>query len=73
MITDNRQQLEMVVDRLLEVETMDGRDVDDLVKQGRILTEDERKAREPQTEEQAKPAESPVGPCEAQSPVPPLP
>ena len=73
LITDHRQQLEMVVDRLLEVETMDGRDVDDLVKQGRILTEDERKAREPQTEEQAKPAESPVGPCEAQSPVPPLP
>ena len=34
----------MVVERLLEVETMDGRDVEELVEFGRVLPEEERKA-----------------------------
>ena len=42
MIRANRDQLEKLVEHLLEAETMDGRDVEELVKGGRILSEAER-------------------------------
>ncbi len=51
LLTEHRPQLDLVVERLLEVETMDGRDVEDLVEFGRILAEEERKANEPETED----------------------
>lgn len=44
LLTANRNKLDMLVEYLLEKETMDGRDVEDLVKFGRILTRDERDA-----------------------------
>ena len=45
MIRENRARLEQLVEHLLEAETMDGRDVEELLKEGRILSEDERAAR----------------------------
>ncbi len=44
MLEENRARLEQLVDHLLEAETMDGRDVEDLLKLGRIRSEDERAA-----------------------------
>ena len=81
LIADHRQQLERIVERLLEVETMDGRDVDDLVKFGRIRTEEERKASEkpepgspaPAAGEQAPAGLPPIPPLPSLPPLPPLP
>jgi cell division protease FtsH len=42
MINKNSDKLEMLVDQLLEYETMDGRDVEDLIRLGRIKSEEER-------------------------------
>ena len=47
MIKENRDRLEKLVEHLLEAETMDGRDVEDLLKEGRILSEEERAAKKP--------------------------
>jgi len=44
MIAENRERLELLVEHLLEAETMDGRDVEDLIKLGRIPSEEERAA-----------------------------
>jgi len=46
LIHDHRATLEKLVERLLEVETMDGRDVECLVKNGRVLTDEERASEE---------------------------
>ncbi len=80
LINDHRRQLEQVVERLLDVETMDGRDVDDLVKHGRVLTEDERKAQEKtedgerKTEDGTPQAEDgqTVGQSDSAAPLPPV-
>ena len=72
LINDHRHQLEMVVERLLEVETMDGRDVEELVEFGRVLPEDERKAREkPEDGLAAAPADSATVGQSDRPPVPP--
>jgi len=42
ILSENRAKLELLVEHLLEAETMDGRDVEDLLKHGRILNEAER-------------------------------
>ena len=45
MLTEHRARLEVLVEHLLEAETMDGRDVEDLIKEGRILSDAERTAK----------------------------
>ncbi|MFA6633252.1 MAG: ATP-dependent zinc metalloprotease FtsH [Kiritimatiellia bacterium] len=45
MLVAHRARLEVLVEHLLEAETMDGRDVEDLVKEGRILSDAERAAK----------------------------
>ena len=45
IIMDNRERLGKLVEHLLEAETMDGRDVEDLLREGRVLSEAERTAR----------------------------
>jgi hypothetical protein len=45
MIQANRARLEQLVEHLLEAETMDGRDVEELLREGRILSDDERAAK----------------------------
>jgi cell division protease FtsH len=42
ILEDNRDKLEMVAQRLLELETIDGRDVKDIVELGRVRTAEER-------------------------------
>lgn len=48
LLTANRDKLQILVDRLLEEETMDGREVADLVKLGHFLTREEWAEREAQ-------------------------
>jgi len=82
IITANREQLEKLVHHLLEAETMDGRDVEELLKVGHILTEEERAAKkraegaeipEVQPEPQAVKPEAVAEPVAGDSQPPPLP
>ena len=50
MMQENRDKLEQLVTHLMEAETMDGRDVEDLVKLGRILSDEERAAQKKEAE-----------------------
>ena len=45
LIGENRERLEKLVEHLLEAETMDGRDVEELLKLGHILSDEERAAK----------------------------
>ena len=51
LLTTNRDKLDLLTNILIERESLDGRDVDDLLKHGRLLTAAERNA-----EDAAKPA-----------------
>ncbi len=85
MLVENRERLGQLVEHLLEAETMDGRDVEELLKQGRILSEEERAAKKnettalPQTAERTESSEAApvptrdVKPTEAEPVPPPLP
>jgi len=42
LLADNRAKLESLVEHLLEAETMDGRDVEELIAEGRVLSEEDR-------------------------------
>ncbi len=46
LLTANREKLEQLTDLLIERETLDGRDVDDILKHGRLRTAAERNAEE---------------------------
>ncbi len=46
LLTKNRDKLDLLTNVLIERETLDGRDVDDLLKRGRILSAAERNAEE---------------------------
>ncbi|MEI6809628.1 MAG: ATP-dependent zinc metalloprotease FtsH [bacterium] len=48
ILVENREKLEDIARLLLERETLDGEEVMEIVKHGRILSEDERKARDGQ-------------------------
>ncbi len=61
ILLKHRDSLDLVAKTLIERETLDGRDVDELVKQGRLLSEAERAALEPKEEP------VPVTPAEAQA------
>jgi cell division protease FtsH len=43
IITGNRKKLDMIAERLLVEETIDGRDVEEIVEHGRVLSAEERK------------------------------
>jgi cell division protease FtsH len=86
MIAENREQLEKLVVHLIEAETMDGRDVEELLKLGRILSEEERAAQKREKEGTAQPGAQPApqqpaeqaqgavaGPDDGASQPPPLP
>ncbi len=62
LLKNNRKLLDEIAEKLLEEETLDGRDVEDLVKYGRIRSEEER-----EVEEAAKrAADTPRGKPEAE-------
>lgn len=53
ILTTNREKLEYVANLLLERETLDGKDVEEIVMYGKVLTEEERSQKEKeQTEKQ---------------------
>lgn len=56
ILEENRDKLEMVSQRLLELETIDGRDVKDIVETGRIRTPEEREEIDRLKEDSTKPA-----------------
>jgi cell division protease FtsH len=60
-----RDSLDVVAKTLVERETLDGRDVDELVKHGRLLSEEERAALEPRDE--PVPGPTAEAPAEASS------
>lgn len=57
IVTRHRDKLEMIARRLLEFETIDGRDVEDIVEFGRVLTDEERTEKNKEKEEQSGKAE----------------
>jgi cell division protease FtsH len=70
LVNQHRDKLGQLVDHLLESETMDGRDVDELVKQGRILSEAERAALIPPPPVPDVPAVPPAVPAVGPAPQP---
>ncbi len=74
ILSENRDKLEMVAQALLERETIDGCEVEEIVKYGRVLSEDEREALEPR--ESAPPAtptpDAPPAPAAVPAATPPL-
>jgi cell division protease FtsH len=71
LINEHRDNLELIATTLLEQETLDGRDVEEIVEHGRILSEMEREkidaenADEPEEQKAAKPE------AEEETPPPP--
>jgi len=57
ILTERREQLNMIAERLLEEETIDGRDVVEIVQHGRVLSCDERDAIDKAEEEKVVPLE----------------
>ncbi|HPT16666.1 MAG TPA: ATP-dependent zinc metalloprotease FtsH [Kiritimatiellia bacterium] len=58
LLTNHRDKLDLLTNLLIERETLDGRDVDDVLQHGRILSAAERNAADA-----AKPAETPAAPA----------
>jgi len=51
ILRENREKLDIIARLLIEKETLDGRDVEEIVKHGRLLSEDERAQLEPKNED----------------------
>jgi cell division protease FtsH len=61
ILKTNRDALELIARNLLERETLDGREVDEIIKHKRILSEVERSEENPAPEPTGQPTESPAG------------
>ena len=59
VLTHNRETLDLLTNLLIERETLDGRDVDDVLKHGRIRTAAERNA-DPEVSEKTETPEAPA-------------
>jgi len=59
ILTVNRDKLENIATLLLERETLDGRDVEDIARHGRVLSEEERDEIDKQKEEAEQAADEP--------------
>jgi len=51
ILRQNRDKLDLIAGLLIEKETLDGRDVEEIVKHGRLLSEEERAKLEPKNED----------------------
>ena len=71
LIGAHRDKLELLVNQLLEAETMDGRDVEDLIKLGRVKNEEERAAEKQEAEGEPQQPEAEAEPAAPEPP--PLP
>ncbi len=72
LLAEHRGILDLLVVRLLEAETMDGREVEELVKHGRFLTAEERTERDA-AQAAATPAAAPDAPATTEPPAVPPP
>jgi cell division protease FtsH len=70
ILSDNRDKLVMIATALLERETVDGYEVEEIVKHGRVLTEAERQVQN-EAKAEADAIASPVGPPMRPPAVPP--
>ncbi|MFO7869879.1 MAG: ATP-dependent zinc metalloprotease FtsH [Kiritimatiellia bacterium] len=61
IIEENKNKLSMIAERLLEYETIDGRDVEEIVEHGRVLSEEERAGIDRKKEEEEKRKEEKAG------------
>jgi cell division protease FtsH len=62
LISQNRDKLEIIAERLLEIETIEGRDIAEIVEHGRVLSRDERDEidrKKEQEEEKKNPSPTP--------------
>jgi cell division protease FtsH len=59
LLTENRDKLDQIAELLLERETIDGIDVDEIVEHGRLLSAEERKKAEAEREAEEKPKAGP--------------
>ncbi len=69
ILQDNRDKLDLIATLLLERETLDGRDIEDVVRHGRILSEQERESEDKQKTGDAnisKPDTAAVGETESE-------
>lgn len=69
ILQDNRDKLDLIATLLLERETLDGRDIEDVVRHGRILSEQERESEDKQKTRDAnisKPDTAAVGETESE-------
>ncbi|MCK5529021.1 MAG: hypothetical protein KAI74_05015, partial [Kiritimatiellae bacterium] len=57
IINENRDKLDMIAEHLLIEETIDGRDVEEIVEHGRVFTEAEREAAEAEKKKEEKQAQ----------------
>ncbi len=62
ILTDQKAKLEMIAERLLELETIDGRDVEEIVIHGHVLPDDERETID-RAKEAAEAKLNPVAPA----------
>jgi cell division protease FtsH len=70
LLRTNRDKLDMVANLLLERETLDGRDVEEIVKHGRILTEAERAEEDERKEKETGAADNKQGAGASTDPAP---
>ncbi len=72
LINEHREKLELIATTLLEQETLDGRDVEEIVEHGRVLSEEEREKidAEKEAEEQKKNPPKPANDGETPPPPP---
>ena len=73
LINAHRDKLELLVNQLLEAETLDGRDVEDLIKLGHIRSEEERAPEKQAAKGEAPKPEAKAEPAPAAPEPPPLP
>lgn len=67
ILTEQRAKLEMIAERLLELETIDGRDVEEIVLHGHVLPDDERAAIDLAKEEAEAKANPPAEEAKAEA------
>ena len=64
ILRTNRDKLDMLAERLLELETIDGRDVEEIVEHNRVLSQEEREAIDAKNAPEPQAGEEPEVPAE---------
>ncbi|MBR6020800.1 MAG: AAA family ATPase, partial [Kiritimatiellae bacterium] len=72
LLASHRPQLDQIVELLLEKETLDGRDVIDILRHGRVLTDAERDAEDQEKKDSPDPLDPKLPPSPLVPPAPPV-